>query len=247
MVMKFNATQKVKYTVKQKNNIFKTRTNCIFVLFCYNNSPEEGDFMDYEMLVNKQNPLTKDYEPEELYEIHEPMSEKLDKSYINRLNLVALIGFKLMQHEALKEGYEFYIDSSYRTYEYQERIFNQNALDNGIEHAKSFVALPGTSEHQTGLAIDIVISKAKELQETFDDESPEAIWLFNNAHRFGYILRYPKGKSDITGYSYEPWHFRFVGTELATELYNKQITLEEYYNLKQSQNPPMKLELRRDM
>ena len=203
--------------------------------------------MDYEMLVNKQNPLTKDYEPEELYEIHEPMSEKLDKSYINRLNLVALIGFKLMQHEALKEGYEFYIDSSYRTYEYQERIFNQNALDNGIEHAKSFVALPGTSEHQTGLAIDIVISKAKELQETFDDESPEAIWLFNNAHRFGYILRYPKGKSDITGYSYEPWHFRFVGTELATELYNKQITLEEYYNLKQSQNPPMKLELRRDM
>ena len=202
--------------------------------------------MDYEMLVNKSNPLTKDYKPEELYEIHEPTSEKLDKSYINRLNLVALIGFKLMQHEALKEGYEFYIDSSYRTYEYQERLFNQNVIDNGLEHAKSYVAIPGTSEHQTGLAIDIVISKGKELQETFDDESPEAIWLFNNAHRFGYILRYPIGKQEITGYSYEPWHFRFVGTELATLLHENGETLEEYYNRKKTEQTEMKLNLKRD-
>ena len=200
--------------------------------------------MDYEMLINKDNHLTREYVPEELYEIHEPMSSKLDESYINRLNLVALIGFKLMQHEARKEGYVFYIDSSYRTYEYQERIFNQNVIDNGIEHAQKYVALPGTSEHQTGLAIDIVISKNEKLQEDFIDSDPEAIWLFNNAHRFGYILRYPKGKQDITGYNYEPWHFRFVGTELATKLHEEGLTLEEYYH--QKDNPSLKLTRKED-
>jgi D-alanyl-D-alanine carboxypeptidase len=144
--------------------------------------------------------------------------------------------FKDMQKDALKEGYEIFVDSSYRDYAYQERVFNQNALEKGLDHAMKFVAPPGGSEHQTGLAFDVIFRRNNEMIETQLETDPEIIWLFANSYKYGFILRYPKGKEDITGFNFEPWHFRYVGIELAEKLYSSNQTLEEYYALKHQQS-----------
>ena len=185
--------------------------------------------MDYAILVNNENLLARDYVPEGLVEIHEPMGSKLDKTYVNRLNADVYKAFKEMQKDALKEGYEIFVDSSYRTYEYQERVFNDVVLKKGMEYAKKFVAKPGGSEHQTGLAMDIIFRRDGVMIEEQKEDDAEIKWLFSNAHKYGFILRYPKGKEDITGYNFEPWHFRYVGKTLAEKLYADDMTLEEYY------------------
>ena len=190
--------------------------------------------MDYTILVNKENLLTRDYVPENLVEIHEPTGSKLDKTYINRLNSRAYEAFKKMQEDALKVGYEIFVDSSYRTYEYQEKLFNNVALEKGIEHALKFVAKPGGSEHQTGLAIDVIFRRNNQMIEEQTENDPEIKWLFANAYKYGFILRFPKGKEKITGFNFEPWHFRYVGKELAKKLFAFDITLEEYYDLRKT-------------
>ena len=190
--------------------------------------------MDYQILVNKEHLLSKDYIPETMVEIHEPMGSKIDLSYINRLDVVAYASFKLMQAEALKNGYEIFIDSSYRSYEYQERVFSSVTREKGLEHATKYVAPPGGSEHQTGLAFDVIFRRNNEMIEEQKETDPEIIWLFENSYKYGFILRYPKGKEEITGFNFEPWHFRFVGLELARELKQNNQTLEEYYSLKKS-------------
>lgn len=189
--------------------------------------------MDFSILVNKENLLSSTFVPKDLVEIQEPTGSKLDKTYINRLNKVAYAFFKLMQQAAKKEGYEIFIDSSYRTYEYQKRVFDSCAEEKGIDEAKKRVAPPGGSEHQTGLAIDIISRRNGIMIEESSDDDPEIIWMKDNCYKYGYILRYPKGKEHITGYSYERWHYRFVGLEIALEMKEKNIeTLEEYYLIK---------------
>ena len=190
--------------------------------------------MDYTILVNKENLLSRDYIPEGLIEIHEPMGCKLDKTYVNRLNINVYQAFKEMQQDALKQGYEIFVDSSYRSYEYQERVFNNVALEKGREYAEKSVSVPGGSEHQTGLAIDIIFRRGTEMIEEQKEEDPEIKWLFANAHKYGFILRYPKGKEKITGFNFEPWHFRYVGKKLSEELFTSRITLEEYYDLRKN-------------
>ena len=185
--------------------------------------------MDYTILVNKENLLPRDYVPEELVEIHEPTGCKLDKTYVNQLNIEVYRAFKEMQKDALKDGYEIFVDSSYRSYEYQERVFNKVVAEKGMEHARKFVATPGGSEHQTGLAIDIIFRRNNKMIEEQTENDPEIEWLFSNAHKYGFILRYPKGKEKITGYNFEPWHFRYVGKKLSEEIYTSNITLEEFY------------------
>ena len=92
----------------------------------------------------------------------------------------------------------------------------------------TYSARPGTSEHQTGLCMDLIVGGANPvLDESFADHACYR-WLVENAHKFGFILRFPKGKETVTGYSYEPWHYRFVGVEAATEIYRRGITLEQY-------------------
>ncbi len=188
--------------------------------------------MDYTILVNKDHLLAENYVPSTMVEIHEPMGSKIDKSYVNRLDIDAYKQFHLMQQEALIEGYEIFIDSSYRSYEYQKRVFESTALEKGFEHATQYVAPPGGSEHQTGLAIDIIFRRHGEMIEEQKETDPEIMWLFQNSYQYGFILRYPKGKEGITGFQFEPWHFRYVGKELAKELYSSNQTLEEYYALK---------------
>ncbi|MBO7097903.1 MAG: M15 family metallopeptidase [Alphaproteobacteria bacterium] len=187
--------------------------------------------MDYTILVNKQNLLSRNFVPDNLVEVHEPTGSKLDKTYVNRLNPQAYKAFKDMQADALKAGYEIFIDSSYRSFEYQERVFNDVALKKGLAYAQNFVAAPGASEHQTGLAIDIIFRRNAQMVENQQEDDPEIKWLFQNAHQYGFILRYPKGKEKVTGFNFEPWHFRYVGKKLATKIFTSNITLEEYYNL----------------
>ena len=185
--------------------------------------------MNYKILINKENLLPSDYVPETLIEVHEPMGSKINPTYINRIDKEVYLHFKEMQQDALKEGYEIFIDSSFRSYEYQERVFNKTALEKGFDYATKYVAPPGGSEHQTGLAFDIIFRRNGEMIEEQLETDPEIIWLFNNAHKYGFILRYPKGKEEITGFNFEPWHFRYVTKELAEVLHNNGETLEEYY------------------
>lgn len=184
--------------------------------------------MDYTILVNKQHLLAEDYVPENMVEIHEPTGFKLDKTYINRLNETAYKAFKTMQKAALNSGYEIFIDSSYRTYEYQKMLFNSCVAEKGREYAVKFVAVAGASEHQTGLAIDIIFRRNNEMIEEQNESDAEIKWLFTNAHKYGFILRYPKSKESITGFNFEPWHFRYVGEKAAAEIYALGLTLEEY-------------------
>ena len=141
-----------------------------------------------------------------------------------------------MMDDMRAEGLSPVICSSYRTKEKQQALYNNevnNYLANGYSRAKAeeeagkWVALPGTSEHQTGLAVDIVDAGYQSLDEKQETTAVQQ-WLMKNSWRYGFILRYPNHKSDITGIYYEPWHYRYVGKEAAKEIYEKDICLEEY-------------------
>jgi D-alanyl-D-alanine carboxypeptidase len=119
--------------------------------------------------------------------------------------------------------------SGYRSYARQKAIYEANLQEKGKKRTSQFNACPGQSEHQTGLAIDISSPTANlALDESFG-ETKEGKWLAKHAADFGFIIRYPKGKTGITGYAYEPWHLRYVGKEIAEEIAQKGITLEEYF------------------
>lgn len=121
--------------------------------------------------------------------------------------------------------------SGYRSYERQKQIFETSVKEKGMEHAKRYIAPPGASEHQTGLAMDVSCESEKyELEETFA-KTREGIWLRKNAYLFGFIIRYPKGKESITGYAYEPWHIRYVTPPFAFYLTKLNLTMEEYQSV----------------
>ena len=181
--------------------------------------------MDYLMLVNRDNLLDRTYIPNNLED-----SKSIYKNHI-MVNSKVLNAFNLMKLEAIKNGYDIDIMSGYRTYDYQEKIYNKLILEKGFNYAFRHIAMPGASEHQTGLAIDIcVYRKDKCYIEHEISNFYEIKWLHNNAHRFGFIIRYPDGKEEITGYNYEPWHFRYVGN-MASYIYYNKLTLEEYKKL----------------
>lgn len=182
--------------------------------------------MNYEMLVNKTNPLDKDYIPPNLVD---SLSKYKDSITINEK---ALESFRHMQQDAKQIGYNIDIMSGYRNYNYQENIYNNLVKEKGFNYALRKIAKPGTSEHQSGLAIDFCIYKDDKCY--IEDEITDFIetkWIHKNAHNYGFILRYVQGKEEITGYNYEPWHLRYVG-DLAIYLYNNNKTLEEYYQEK---------------
>lgn len=124
------------------------------------------------------------------------------------------------------------VQNAYRSYDLQVQVYNNHVNRAGVEQARTHSAMPGFSEHQTGLSADIMgWPQSCSIQACFG-ATPQGAWLAEHAWRFGYHLRYPEGKTDVTGYVYEPWHFRYVGPELATELRVKGIvTLEEFFNL----------------
>ena len=141
-----------------------------------------------------------------------------------------------MIDDAAEDGYVINVTSAYRDYHWQTDLYNaevQENLNKGMseskakDQAKTVVAEPGTSEHQTGLAMDVSTEGSTDLLETYED-TPEGKWLHKNCWKYGFILRYPKGKENITGIIYEPWHFRYVGEEAAKVITERGITLEEY-------------------
>lgn len=137
--------------------------------------------------------------------------------------------FQMLQAHLKIEGIEIEIDGAYRSLEHQENLFLKFMKKYGIDYAETVVAMPGTSEHHTGQAIDIILKKDGVWLEENDDLLKEEE-IFAKIHKvlkyFGFILRYPKGKEDITGYPYEPWHFRYIGVDAAMEI--GDLTLEEY-------------------
>lgn len=173
------------------------------------------DLTNYnEMLVNKYHLLNKDFKANDIVNVSSTYG------YANNsLNKEAYDAFKQLANDAKKEGHTIVILSSYRTYEYQEKLWNRDKDDD-------YVARPSASEHVTGLAIDV--SDFNDKNDSFKD-TESYTWMINNAHKYGYILRYPENKENITGYSYEAWHYRYVGISLATKIYNEGITFDEYY------------------
>ena len=188
--------------------------------------------MDYTILINKDNRLDKNYIPQNLIitdENENNFHEYLDETQKPMIDKLVYEYFLMMQTEAQKYGFNILIDSGYRSYKYQEELWYDSVDKIGLEETKRVVALPGASEHQTGFSFDIAYIINGKYTDSVNEFQEETKWLFNNCHKYGFILRYPKGKEEITGYKFEPWHYRFVGIELANELYENDITLEEYY------------------
>ena len=140
------------------------------------------------------------------------------------------IAFKELDKFLRENGYKVFIDSGYRSYSYQEYILNMYKEKYGEEEGTKLCAKPGFSEHQLGLAIDLGFENKDGIYiSSITEDSEEYNILKCNAYKFGFILRYPKGKEDITKYNFEPWHFRYVGKRLSYILYEKDLTLDEYY------------------
>lgn len=178
--------------------------------------------MDYEILVNKDNALDRTYVPSDLVDANSCYKDGI------LINKKVLEQFNLMKEDANSFGYNIDIMSGYRDYLYQEKIYNKLLLEKGFAYTFRSVAKPGCSEHQTGLAVDICVYKDNKCYIEHElEEMEETKWLIYNCYKYGFILRYPKYKEDITGYNYEPWHFRYVG-DVAEHLYKNNLLLEEY-------------------
>lgn len=183
----------------------------------YTNMNKTDTTLNYNMIVNKYNYLEKDYVPE-LVEVEKDYGKgKAEKEAYNY--------FKKMVDEAKKDNIILKSVSFYRSYDTQKSLYNTYSKRDGQKKADEYSARAGHSEHQTGLAVDINTSSSKDKFEN----TKEYTWLINNSYKYGFILRYPKNKTNITGYKYEPWHFRYIGIESATKIYQEQITFEEYY------------------
>ena len=178
-------------------------------------------YVEGNMIVNKTYSLPEYYKPSN------PEKTITGEKCNNCIDKETMSAFKMMQSDASSIGLNIYISSGYRSYSYQEGLYDRYSAVDGIEGADMYSARAGHSEHQSGLCFDL---------NTIDDSfayTSEGIWVNDNAHLYGFIIRYPKGKESITGYQYESWHLRYVGKELATILYNNGnwLTMEEYYGL----------------
>lgn len=179
------------------------------------------------VLVNKQSMLPDNYEPSDLVEPDVPFifEEKLEK---RKMRKVAAEALEELFAAAKEDGISLAAVSGYRSRSTQESLYNLYVQRDGEEAANQYSAKPGQSEHQTGLAMDVSgATGACAAQDCFAD-TEEAEWLAEHSHEYGFIIRYPEGKEEITGYQYEPWHLRYVGVEIATTIYEENLTLEEY-------------------
>ncbi len=188
----------------------------------YTNTSLISDSNDMLVLVNKYYYLDKDFVPSDLELISSNYSTK--KLY---LKSYAVKPFEEMCAEAMALGITIKAGSTYRSYNYQNNLYNHYVKKDGIDKADTYSARPGYSEHQLGLAIDISNGS-----EFIDDGSDEYNYIINNSYKYGFILRYPKGKENITGYMFEPWHIRYLGIDVATYLHDNNLTYEEYIGKK---------------
>jgi D-alanyl-D-alanine carboxypeptidase len=189
----------------------------------------EEDLLDpdsIKVLVNKQFALPEDYAPDDLVTVEVPTV--LENPEIRQLREVASEALTDMFAAAEEDGIILYARSGYRSYQTQVELFNNYVSNHGEEAANRYSARPGESEHQTGLAMDVTSESVNyQLTEAFG-ETAEGQWVEENAHDFGYIIRYLEGEEEVTGYQYEPWHLRYLGEELAADVAESGLTYEEY-------------------
>lgn len=186
-----------------------------------NTNKQEAAFLNTDLLlVNKHFYLPNNFIPSSLVKVS-------NVKYIKRENEImyidknTLLHYQHMEKVAKQNKLNIYLFSSFRSYEKQKNLWELNGFI-----TNDYLALPGFSEHQTGLAVDIACLETG-LTSHFES-TEEFVFLTNNAHKFGFILRYPKNKKHITGYEYESWHYRYVGVDIATFCYENNLTLEEY-------------------
>ena len=180
------------------------------------------------VLVNKEYSIPENYKPNDLVEPNIKFSfDYADEK--RKVRKETADNLELLFQSAKKEGYDLLAVSGYRSYKRQKTIYEYNLLNNGFEYTQIYSAMAGTSEHQTGLAIDISCSSIQGMLSDKFGDTKEGKWVSDNCYKYGFIIRYPKNKSNVTGYGYEPWHIRYVGKELAKYLYDNNITLDEYY------------------
>lgn len=180
-------------------------------------------------IVNEENPIDRNYEPKELI-VPNVSLVGLESEPRNKISKVLKDDLERLFKDAQKEGLDLYLSCAYRSFEEQEYLYNR-ALEKEKSNSSVLVALPGRSEHQLGLAVDLTTSSIGfQLEESFEN-TEEGQWLLENSYKYGFVLRYLNGKEEITGYSYEPWHYRYVGNlEVSKYCYDNNLTLEELYD-----------------
>ncbi len=175
------------------------------------------------LLINKYYYLDKENFSDDLV----VMDPSYDNQNGDQLNRIAYGSFKQLVDDAEREGYHIRNNSAYRSYETQEAIYNNYKNQYGFDEAEKWAARLGYSEHHSGLSLDVGVEKRYAIGKF--EYSKEFTWMKENAYKYGFILRYPKEKELLTGVNYEPWHYRYVGLEIATYIYEHDITFEEYY------------------
>jgi D-alanyl-D-alanine carboxypeptidase len=183
-------------------------------------------------VVNPQRSMPAGYVPADLVTPNVPIKPGATNTQVSAAPAAA---FEAMVADAATAGFQLQLNSGYRSFDEQQALYDQYVEDFGAEVAAERVAIPGTSEHQTGLAVDVGEVGLPDDQVFGDTQS--SVWVADNAHRFGFILRYPPDKAAITGYANEPWHLRYVGPELAAELHASGLTMEEHFGLAPAGTP----------
>ena len=180
-------------------------------------------YVDGVLIVNKTYPLPATYKPIHSY-------KEITKDYLyggDYIEDFVMEAFKQMSSDAEKEGIKLRITSGYRSYSVQDDLYKKYVKSDGVQVADAYSARAGYSEHQSGLAFDLNGTNRNFIK------TKEGKWLNDNCYKYGFVLRYPDGKTKYTGYIYEGWHFRYLGVELATRLYNNGdwLSMEEYYGI----------------
>lgn len=181
-------------------------------------------------IVNKKRPLPDNYEPSDLGvpDVRLRLGRNAEQMLFSKSASGKL---KEMFDAAATDGVTLVFGSGYRSYELQKQFYDSYVAKDGQEAADRYSARPGTSEHQTGISFDATNDSETCHLEICFEETPEGKWLAEHAHEHGFIIRYLKDKESVTGYQYEPWHLRYVGTELAAELKQTGLTMEEFFDL----------------
>lgn len=180
---------------------------------------------DTLVLIKKGFTLPKDYVPKDLVTPNIPIAPDCEDA---KLRKDASLALEKMATEAKKEGYYLALNSGYRSYDSQQEIYNEYFKKYDEVTAAGLVAVPGSSEHQTGLGVDLTSQSVIDKERLVFGDTKEYQWVLTNAYKYGFVIRYPKEQSDITGTVSEPWHLRYVGDEVAKIIHQKEMTLESY-------------------
>ena len=215
-----------RYVVYKSENTLETVTNvnCNLDYAYYTNTLATDTSKNELMLVNKYYYLDSNFNGADIVPIQSGYS-----SAGGSLARVAHENFINLVNSARAEGYSILARSPYRSYGTQLATYNGWVSSHGFQQAETFSARAGHSEHQTGYAVDVTTPAVAQQNLGAFEYTKEFTWMANNAHKFGFILRFPNGKSNITGYIYEPWHYRYVGVDAAKQIKEENLTLEEYY------------------